>query len=271
VGDALRVLTWNVAGRLSRLDVQADRVIAHGSDVVCLQEVIPNALPRWMSRLQTAGYDVAASPVLPDAPRLRRLGVVIASRYPIGPVAARAGVPWPERLLSADLQPTGSRRLRVICLHAPLSRSADEAKTRTLVAVYEQLEALTGLQPAILCGDLNTPQLETREGTIQTFAQTRSGRIRDGRSECQDQAERLILRGPPGWRDAFRVMHGYAARDRSWQTGRHPGYRLDHILISPELVALSCGYDHTLRTDGLSDHSGMHATLALLRSTPTIA
>jgi exonuclease III len=51
MADALTVLTWNVAGRLSRLDEQVDRVLAHDADVVCLQEVIPNALARWTERL----------------------------------------------------------------------------------------------------------------------------------------------------------------------------------------------------------------------------
>ena len=45
-------------------------------------------------------------------------------------------------------------------------------------------------------------------------------------------------------------------RDRSWKSGRHPGYRLDHILISPALTAVASAYDHSLREDGLSDHSG---------------
>jgi exonuclease III len=42
----LKLLTWNVAGRLSRLDEQVDRALAHDADVVCLQEVIPHALAR---------------------------------------------------------------------------------------------------------------------------------------------------------------------------------------------------------------------------------
>ena len=53
----------------------------------------------------------------------------------------------------------------------------------------------------------------------------------------------------------------YEARDRSWKSGRHPGYRLDHILISPALTAVASAYDHSLREDGLSDHSGMWATV----------
>jgi endonuclease/exonuclease/phosphatase family metal-dependent hydrolase len=257
-------LTWNVAGRLSRLDEQIDRVLDHRVDVVCLQEVIPSGLARWTSRLQAAGYTVAASTVSPAAPRVHRLGVLVASRPPLTPPGRPTAVPWPERLMVADVHPTDwPGALHVVCLHAPLSQSDDQAKVRTLEGVYAHIDALGHEVPALLCGDLNTPQYEARDGAIQTFAQTRTGRLRPDRGERHDQAERMIVTGPPGWRDAFRALHGYEARDRSWKTGRHPGYRLDHILIAPGLTPLACAYDHGARTDGLSDHSAMSATVAL--------
>ena len=132
----------------------------------------------------------------------------------------------------------------MVTLHAPLSQREDQAKIRTLEAVYASLAALDDHVPALLCGDLNTPQYEDREGVVQTFAQTRTGCLRPGRGERHDRAERTMITGPPGWGDAFRTLHGYAARDRSWKAGRHPGYRLDHILISPALTAMACAYDH---------------------------
>lgn len=265
VADPLTVLTWNVAGRLARLDEQAERVLAHGADVVCLQEVIPNALGRWTARLEDEGHAVAASAVAPDAPRVNRLGVLVASRHPIAHVEPAAAVPWPERLLAADVQPSAwPQPLRVVTLHAPLSAREDRVKIRSLEAVHASLAALDDDLPALLCGDLNTPQYEARDGTVQTFAQTRAGRLRADRDERHDRIERMIITGPPGWRDAFRTLHGYDARDRSWKTGRHPGYRLDHILISPALTATACAYDHSVREDGLSDHSAMWATVAAL-------
>jgi exonuclease III len=263
MADPVNVLTWNVAGRLTRLDEQADRVLAHRADVVCLQEVIPTALARWTQRLQAAGLAVIASAVAPDAPRVHRLGVLVAGRHPLELADAPAALPWPERLLAVDVRPPDwPQPLRIVTLHAPLSQRADQVKVRTLEAVHASLAALDHAIPAILCGDLNTPQYEARDGIVQTFAQTRTGRLRAGRGERHDRAERSILTGPAGWRDAFRTLHGYEARDRSWKTGRHPGYRLDHILVSPGLTALACAYDHGVREDGLSDHSAMWATVA---------
>lgn len=258
----VKVLTWNVAGRLTRLDEQADRVLAHDAGVVCLQEVIPSALARWSERLRDAGCAVTATAVEPDAPRVHRLGVLVASRHPITFRRPPAAVPWPERLLAADAQPAGwPQPLRVVTLHAPLSQREGQVKVRTLEAVHASLAALGDSMPALLCGDFNTPQYEARDGVVQTFAQTRSGRLRAGRGERHDRAERMILSGPPGWQDAFRALHGYEARDRSWKTGRHPGYRLDHILISAALEPVACAYDHSVREDGLSDHSAMWATV----------
>jgi endonuclease/exonuclease/phosphatase family metal-dependent hydrolase len=263
MADPLKVLSWNVAGRLTRLDEQADRVLAHGADVVCLQEVIPRALPRWTQCLHNAGFAVLASAVAADAPRVNRLGVLVAARHPLADAPPVADVPWPERLLTADVHPPGwARPLRVTTLHAPLSQREDQVKIRTLEAVHASLGALGDERPALLCGDFNTPQYEARDGTVQTFAQTRTGNLRPGRGERHDRAERMIITGPPGWQDAFRALHGYEARDRSWKTGRHPGYRLDHILVSPGLQPLACAYDHALREAGLSDHSAMWATVA---------
>lgn len=262
----ITLLTWNVAGRLSRQAEQADRVLRHDADVICLQEIIPNALALWTERLQAAGHAVLASAVAPGAARTHRLGVIVASRCALAQADLPDGAPWPERLLAADVRPSGwPQPLRVVCLHAPLSQSPDQAKVRTFEAVHASLAALPEAAPAVLCGDLNTPQYEARDGTVQTFAQTRSGRLRAERGERHDRAERMILGGPPGWRDTFRTLHGYEARDRSWKTGRHPGYRLDHILISPTLTPVACAYDHSLREDGLSDHSAMWATLELTR------
>ena len=267
MADPLKLLTWNVAGRLSRLDEQVDRVLVHDADVVCLQEVIPNALARWTEGLQGAGYAVAASAVAPDAPRVNRLGVLVASRHPIVFAGPGSAVPWPERLLAVDTQPVGwSLPLRVMTLHAPLSQREGQVKVRTLEAVHASLEMLDEGVGAVLCGDFNTPQYEARDGVVQTFAQTRTGNLRPARGERHDRAERMIITGPPGWQDAFRTLHGYEARDRSWKTGRHPGYRLDHILVSPALLPTACAYDHGVREDGLSDHSAMWATVAPRRA-----
>jgi endonuclease/exonuclease/phosphatase family metal-dependent hydrolase len=64
-----------------------------------------------------------------------------------------------------------------------------------------------------------------------------------------------------GWVDAFRVLHGYGRRDRSWMYAHGKmGYRLDHVLVRGLDVA-ACEYRHDLRESRLSDHSGVWAEL----------
>ncbi|MEA2277400.1 MAG: hypothetical protein QOC78_2360, partial [Solirubrobacteraceae bacterium] len=79
----LRLLTWNVEGRVARLDEQAAAVLARGADVVCLQET---RLPRRREALRPMT-------VRCTLPEQRRLAVLIGSgRRPSRPASrARCG------------------------------------------------------------------------------------------------------------------------------------------------------------------------------------
>jgi exonuclease III len=266
------LLTWNVAGRTTLLDEQVERVLARDPDVLCLQEVTPATLPRWSAHLKRAGYHVAASALQPDT--RRRLGVLVAGRLPFTCEEPLAAAPWPERLLAADLPlPDWAQTLHVVCLHAPIRKNPHQAKILTFEAVSASLAALDDGVPAILCGDLNAPQHEASDWTITTFGQSPKGTVRGGLGVREDGAERMILSGPSGWRDAFRATNDYESRKPSWKAnrGHHPGYRLDHILVSPHLNVLNCGYDHSVRRDGLSDHSAMYATVAMASAHAVVA
>jgi endonuclease/exonuclease/phosphatase family metal-dependent hydrolase len=114
----------------------------------------------------------------------------------------------------------------------------------------------------MLVGDLNTPQYESREGEVRSFARTRTGRLREAFDERHDLAELLLVTGlaEHGYRDAFRSLHGYLRRDRSWAYPKIPkaGYRLDHVFVRG-LEVDGCDYVHEWREAGLSDHSGIWA------------
>jgi exonuclease III len=84
------------------------------------------------------------------------------------------------------------------------------------------------------------------------------------RGERWDEAELSLIRGlePHGYRDAFRLEHGYEVRELSWEWPRWKGgYRLDHLLVSRRFVVQDCHYEHQWRKDGLSDHSALIARL----------
>lgn len=266
VANSASLCTWNVNQRATLLQQQADRVLRDAPDVLCLQEVGSNALPRWTDRLNRAGYAVEPSMPITDAPG-GRFGVLIASRHPLARVAQPIDVPWPQRVLVADVRlPGWTQALRVVCLHAPIRDDPDTAKIRTFEAVSTSLAALPDHVPAVLCGDLNAPWGETLDGTIITFGQTPKGKVHGGVGAREDAAERAILR-PPGWCDAFRALHGYDVSGHSWKATN--GYRLDHILLSSHLVSVECEYDHDVRTGHMSDHSAMFATFAPATLPPT--
>ena len=171
---ALRVITWNVARRSSRLAEQAAALASRGPDVVALQEVTHTTLPLWRAVLAQIGLPHirasldTADPARTPASR-RRTGVLLASRAELRAPSSTLPVPWPETS-EAAVTATVAGPVEVHCLHVPNAANG-WVKARTLQAVRRGLEAAS---PAarILCGDLNTPRRESRE--------RRGGVLREG-------------------------------------------------------------------------------------------
>ena len=258
---ALILLSWNVAGRVTRAAEQADLVVGLGADVVCLQELTPATAARWSGRLADAGYEVAVAEMPAARDSSRPLGVLIAGRSAVEPVAV-ADVPWPERVLAARVD-----GVEVVNVHSPISPKPGLAKVLTHEAVFRHLAA-AGDGPRLVCGDLNTPRREHPDGTVWTFARTRAGVLRRERGERWDAAETALVRGLSrfGFRDAFRELHGHSLKEVSWSWPRGGGYRLDHLIVSAEIAVKECAYLHDWRTElKLSDHSPLRAELAMAR------
>jgi exodeoxyribonuclease-3 len=246
----VRVLTWNVAGRVARQPEQAAAVAAVGADVVALQEVTARTLPPWRAALADAGLGEIETALPTTPPETRRaLGVLTAARRALTRLEGPAA-PWPERVLACAVD-----EVEVVNVHSPIAPAPDLAKVRTHEAVAAYLHGRSG--PIVLCGDLNTPRRELPDGDVLTFAHESSGRLRPERGERWDKAERALVHGlrERGWVDAFRALHGYGEREASWTFARdRGGWRLDHVLaigLSPKAAA----YAHDWRRAGLSDHS----------------
>jgi endonuclease/exonuclease/phosphatase family metal-dependent hydrolase len=255
------LLSWNVAGRVgANQERQIAALAAQPFDVLCLQEVTPTTRARWEEALGELGLHVAVSDFVVEPRGSRRLAVLIAGRHELERRPA-LDLPWPERHLAARTAIDG-REAEVHTLHAPLSSKAEEVKVRTLETLFDVLSA-GDRRPCVVAGDFNTPRYESREGEIVTFARDRKGRLIEALGERHDRAERLLIDELTrrGWRDAFRALHGYERRDRSWAMASGFGYRLDHIVVSPQLEPLECDYVHEWRTERLSDHSAMWARL----------
>ena len=251
------LLSWNVAGRAQRQPGQAERIAALSPDLVCLQEVTARTAPAWTQGLRAAGLGhvrVADAADAASARRERPLLALVASRWSQEPVPVE-GLPWPERVLASRVA-----GLEVVNVHSPISSRPDLVKVLTHEAVHRHVSRGDG--PRLVCGDLNTPRREHPDGRVWTFARTRTGRLRPERGERWDAAELALIKGleEHGFRDGFRSLHGLEPREPSWVWQRSGGgYRLDHLIVSPDIEVRVCGYLHEWRDEGLSDHSPLAA------------
>ena len=101
MSGVMRLLTWNVAGRVKRRAEQVAALLEIDADVVALQEISPTTAAAWVEDLEAAGYGVATTGDGPRPEGRRRLGVLVAGRGGVRELAPPA-IPWPERLLVAQ-------------------------------------------------------------------------------------------------------------------------------------------------------------------------
>jgi exonuclease III len=257
VWTVVRLVTWNVAGRVRAQPEQAAVLAGVGADVIALQEVTVRTEPLWRAALADAGFGAIESAVgeLPRGGSRRRLAVLTAARAGLERLPSPADLPWPERVLRCRVD----GRFELTNVHSPIAPAPEQAKIRTHEAVAAELARLSG--PQVLCGDLNTPRREYADGRLLTFAHDTNGRLREERGERWDRAERALVRDL-GWTDAYRVLHGYEERSASWTfKDDRGGWRLDHVLVSG-LDVVASAYAHDWRRAGLSDHSALVVDLA---------
>lgn len=247
----MRLVSWNVAGRRTRLPEQVDAVLGCAPDLVCLQEVTVTSLAEWRAALAAAGLGHSVTP-LDDGrpPRPRRLAVLTVAREPLERVPID-DLPWPERVVHARIPAAG---FDLVNVHSPISPSPDLVKVRTHEALFDHLAGRTRI---VLAGDLNTPRRNLDDGTVLTFAHESNGDLRPERGERWAAAERALvhtLRAHHGWRDPY-LDAGSAERTWTFKGGRG-GWRLDHVLVH-DVAVHAHAYAHGWRLRGLSDHSAL--------------
>jgi len=278
---SLRLISWNVAGRVGCVDEQVAAIADHSSDLVALQEVTLKTLSRLLEGLWGSGlvYSTDSFSLARDTEILtgpRRYWQLIASRWPLAALPpVQFPVPWPERVLSVEVQsPWGP--VEVHTTHIPPGVSNGWTKIEMLEGIHRRL-ARESEKHRILCGDFNAPQGETEDGYTITFGQevlpdgsvVTEGSWEDpvGRLDTMarwDSGERGVLHGLSQFdlTDVYRLVNGYEAQEYSWYwkgRGRSVGRRFDHVFASGRLRPRGCQYIHTVRKEGLSDHSAIEA------------
>jgi len=264
----LRLITWNVARRTSRIVEQATALARREPDVVALQEITRRTLPVWRRAFELMGLQHVRSS-LDDVPSARAptrilTGVILASRTPLSPARAGLGMPWPESAVGAAAE-TPRGPVEIHCIHVPNAANG-LVKVESLQAIRRSLEVAESAS-RVLCGDFNTPRRELPNGQVMSFARDSRGRLRPDRGPEWDAAELGVVPGLQdlGYRDAYRALHGYGAPQPSWTwrriAGHDGGWRIDHIFTSPQLRAVASLYHHAWRDGDLSDHSALEADL----------
>lgn len=265
----LRLITWNVARRSSRIVEQATALARREPDVVALQEVTWRTLPLWRKACELLGLGYVrsslddAQPVGGSARRIT--GVILASRTPLAEVRDALAMPWRETALSAAAE-TARGLVEIYCVHVPNAANG-VVKVKSLQAIRRGLEAADPA-PRVVCGDFNTPRRELPNGEVISFARDSQGRLRPERGPEWDAAELGVVPGLQdlGYRDAYRSLHGYGTSQPSWTWRRiaehDGGWRIDHIFASPQLRPIASLYHHAWRDQELSDHSALEADLA---------
>lgn len=169
----MRIVTWNVAGRVEKLRRQAHAVQSLAPDIVALQEITARTLDIWRTTLRSAGFDhvtssfeLASTPMQLIGPR--KYGQLVASRFPTLPIPeGHCDIPWKERVLSATLILPGGQ-LEIHTTHVPLGASNGWLKIDHFRGLYTRLARSCPCH-RLLCGDFNSPQAELSDGTTHCW------------------------------------------------------------------------------------------------------
>ncbi len=265
----IRLISWNIAVRKKSNQQQIKVLSQRQPDIVALQEVNACSQDCLRSGLQQMGLPYIEDTVERGLSHgTRHYNGMIASRWPLTQfsVEEQIQVPFPESVLSVKIEsPFGM--LNMHTTHIPPGASNGWIKIKTLEGIYKHL-ATPSTTYRILCGDFNTPQKETVDGRIMTWAQRESKAgdwtYKKKQDILWDLGERNILEGLAQFDllDIFRLLHGYKRNEFSWyaRSKRGPiGRRFDHIFASHALCPKSCNYIHSWREQKLSDHSAIEA------------
>ena len=273
----MKIISWNVAYRVRKQQLQLDALISREPDVIGLQEVTSKTLPLWVEGLQKAGYAYSISSFSlhggnSELTGPRRYGILVASRWPLNSINQRLlKIPWHERLVSALIHfPNVDFEFHVA--HIPPGASHGGLKINMFEGIFKFLARLSYNYPRILCGDFDSPQAETRSGEVITWGQDilKDGQVRFSDKEGRwDAGERSVIQGLAEYNlyDIFRLLNGYESQEFSWLL-RWKGKiiakrRFDHIFAAKTFNPDTCRYIHSFREDSLSDHSAIEATFMI--------
>jgi len=257
VDNTVKLISWNVNGRVKDAVEQVKALGRQEPHVVALQDVRATAVEGYKMAFADLGlcHIVHTFQAIPET---TPTGVLIASRFELDRLPnLLSSVLWPEGLRSPDSEKVDrhwSKRTLFVILHCPWGKidfhdvyitpgnhyESTPAgyiyypwiKLDLLSGVYHMLFAPTD-RLRILCGDFNAPQEEKSTGEIITWGYDKRRGIYQLTRSDQDMVERRVFQGLAAcdMPDVYRRFHGYencgSEEACSWRK-----YRFDHIFAS---------------------------------------
>jgi exodeoxyribonuclease-3 len=276
----LNVFSWNIHATRGASETRVAKLVhaveATGPDLVLLQEVAAHRLPeRLAKRLAQIGLPHIACSADPASVQ-KRYGNLIACRWPLEVINAKAlkSIPWPQSIAAATVT-CGDRSVDVLSVHIPNGSNNGWRKVETLEGLAVYLQNADD-KPRIVGGDFNEPREFRANGQVVTFGQKvkRDGTLTTSLTKWDntgvvhpryrwDHAVRAVLAGPSshGLRHAYFDQHPFHSETTHIVRGTSRCF--DHLMVSRHFHVVDAGYAHDLRTKKLSDHSAVWGRLDL--------
>ena len=229
----MRILSWNILhGGGQRVRNIVDSIKEHAPDIVCFQEFRHGkSKPILLDGLKSLGLDQIYSP---DSGKPRDNTILVASRYDFEAETFPEKQQAPTKAIQVKFH---SPELNLVIVHIPHKKK----QIPFFIAMHE-LPKHWLQEASLLVGDFNCG-IPFEDSETKSFDNTH-------------MFQHLLQQG---WIDAWRSRNT-KAREFTWiSTKNRYGFRYDHALVSRTMNANieKIYYDHTVRDQGVSDHSLM--------------
>jgi exodeoxyribonuclease-3 len=249
----MKIATYNVNGINGRLPVLLKWLEEAQPDIVCLQELKAPEEKFPLQAIENAGYKAIWHG------QKSWNGVAILSRNE-KPEEIRRGLPGDDSDTHSRYIEAKVNGLTVGCLYLPNGNPAPGPKFDYKLQWFERLtkhahKLLNSGEPVVLTGDYNVMPTE-----LDVYKPERWVDDALFRPETRAAFQKLLSQG---WTDAIRKLHPNEKIYTFWDYfrnafGRDAGLRIDHFLLSPNLVKrlTACGVDRNVRGwEKTSDHA----------------
>ena len=252
----MKIATFNINGVVRRLDNLLAWLAASRPDVACLQELKAEQGTFPAQALRDAGYHAVW--------RGQRSwnGVAILARTP--PILTRQALPGDAAEAPARYIEAAVNGVLIGCLYAPNGNPRPGPKFAAKLEWMARLNAHAGTllasgAPVALLGDYNVVP------TDADIYRTRSWKD-DALLQPEPRAAFAALLAQ-GWQDALAATRPWTFWDyKRGAWARDAGLRIDHILLSPNLLLRDTGVDRAVRGEiNASDHAPAWADVATAR------